>query len=182
MPNEGLYLTVIILGILIVILIVIYASIRNKIVLRLKETERNKALVDTYLKKRFDLIPNLVDVCKGYVKFEQDTLNRLMELRLLFNNNPNSANANNLKEEYQKLIGVIEKYPNLKASDSFLDLQKQITNVENEIQATRRIYINSITNYNNTVLKFPTSIIATLRGNHPMDLPKYDYGEIKIEF
>ncbi len=182
MTDDSIYYITIISVIVIFILIIVIAVIRNRIVVKLKTVEKNKSLVDVYLKKRYDLIPNLVEVCKGYAKFEKETLSKIIELRSLFNNNPNNNNENNLKTEYQRLIVLAEKYPDIKADQSFLNLQKQIVNVENELQAARRIYINSITKYNNEVLKLPTSILAKIMGYNPIDLPKFDYDEIKVHF
>ena len=182
MKEEVLYWIVILLPIVIEVLLVIFACVRNRFVLKMKKVERNKSVVDVFLKKRFDLIPNLVEVCKGYAKFEKDILTRIIELRSIFNSNPNDHNETNLRVEYQKLIGLVESYPDLKASQSFLDLQKEIVNVENELQAARRMYINSITDYNNTVLKIPNSLIAIMTGYRPIELPRFDYDEIKVEF
>ena len=175
-------MVIVVCVILVLIIAIIFVSTYNKLVTKIRNVERNKSLIDVFLKKRFDLIPNLVEVCKGHVKFEQETLTRLVELRSLFNNNPNEANEKNLRTEYQRLIGVIENYPDLKSSQSFLELQKQIVDVEDELQATRRMYINSITDYNNTVLRIPTSLFAGMMGYRTLELPKFDYGEIKIEF
>lgn len=173
---------VIIVSIIILIILSTIIGTRNAIITKKKKIERNKALVDVFLKKRYDLIPNLVEVCKGYAKFENDTLENITKLRSSFQSDPNKEIANELNKEYQKIIAIVENYPDLKASNQFLKLQKEITNVENEIQASRRIYINSITSYNNLVMRFPSSIVATIMGYKEEKLPKYEYDEVHINF
>ena len=168
--------------VLVLILVISIIAVRNRLVEKQKKVERNNSLVDVYLKKRFDLIPNLVEVCKGYSSHEKETLERVTELRAQFNNNPTNETREELNEVYKKFIALVENYPEIKASDNYLKLQKELTNVENEIQASRRIYINSITDYNNSVLKFPSSIIASMFGFKQFDLPKYDYSDVKVEF
>lgn len=174
--------TLIIVGVVVLVIILIIIGIRNSLVGKQKKVERNKALVDVYLKKRFDLIPNLVEVCKGYSKHEKETLEKVTELRSSFEKSPSDENRKELNEVYKSLIAIAESYPEIKASDNYLKLQKELTNVENEIQASRRIYINSITDYNNLVMKFPSSILASIFGFKQYDLPKYDYSDVKIDF
>ena len=177
MKNEIL----IIIGIIVLILIMII-SLRNMFIVKQKKIERNKSLIDVFLKKRYDLIPNLVEVCKGYAKYEKETLEKITKLRTSFKENPNESDGKKLNTEYQKLIALIEKYPELKASESYLKLQKEMVNVENEIQASRRIYINSITDYNNLVMSFPSSMIAKMFDFHEISLPEFEYDDVKINF
>lgn len=172
---------IIIICVALILLILIFVILYNMLVILKKKVDNNKSLVDVFLKKRFDLIPNLVEVCKGYSKFERETLENIVKLRLSFLDNPDSSNIEKLNNEYKKVICLLEKYPELRASDSYLNLQKEIVNVEDELQASRRIYIKSIIEYNNAVLTIPSSIIARLFGFIEIDLPKYQYDEIKIE-
>ena len=171
-----------ILIIIVIILISIIIGTYNNLVTKKKKVERNKSLVDVYLKKRFDLIPNLVEICKGYSKHEKETLEKVTELRSSFNNHPTDENREELNKVYKSLIAIAENYPEIKASDNYLKLQKELTNVENEIQASRRIYINSITDYNNLVMRFPSSFIAKNFGFKQTELPKFEYDDIKVEF
>ncbi len=172
----------IIIGVVILIIVISIITIYNSLVEGHKKIERNSSLVDVYLKKRFDLIPNLVEVCKGYSKHEKETLEKVAELRSSFNNNPTNETREELNKVYSSLIAIAESYPEVKASDNYLKLQKELTNVENEIQASRRIYINSITDYNNLVMKFPSSILALIFGFKKYNLPKYDYSDVKVDF
>ena len=170
--------------IVIVVLIIIMAFIAqyNNLVQSKKKIERGKALVDVYLKKRFDLIPNLVEVCKGYAHFEQETLERIIKLRSTYQIKPNEETENKLSAEEKKLVMLMESYPELKASDNYLKLQKELTNVENELQASRRIYVNSITHYNTLVMRFPTSLVASLFGFKEEALPHFDYQDVLVKF
>ncbi len=172
---------IIVIVVFVIIIMISIITVRNNLVEKEKKIERNNSLVDVYLKKRFDLIPNLVEVCKGYAKHEKETLVKVAELRSSFNNHPTDKNREELNEIYKELIILVESYPEIKASEHYLKLQKELANVENEIQASRRIYINSITDYNNLVMKFPSSIIAKLFGFKKYDLPKYDYSDVKVK-
>lgn len=174
----GLY---IVLGIIFFVIIIIIVT-RNSLVEKEKKIERNKSLIDVYLKKRFDLIPNLVEVCKGYSKHEQETLEKITKLRSSFSSNPNEKDLNELNEVYNKYVALIESYPEIKASENYLKLQKELVSVEREIEASRRMYINSITLYNNQVLKFPSSLIARVFGFKQEDLPSFQYQDVKIKF
>ena len=167
---------------MVVIFIVLMISIRNMLIEKQKKIERNNSLVDVYLKKRFDLIPNLVEVCKGYSKHEKETLEKVTELRASYNDNPTEETKEELNDVYKKFIALVESYPEIKASEHYLKLQKELTNVENELQASRRMYINSITDYNNLVMKFPSSIFAKMFGFKKYDLPKFDYSDVKVSF
>ena len=151
-----------IIAIIIIILLIYVIAIRNLFVKLTKKIDSSKSLVDVFLKKRYDLIPNLVEVCKGYSNYENSTLKEIIELR--------KGGGN----YYNNLIANIEKYPELKASASYLTLQKELTNVEDELQASRRIYINSITKYNNLVMKIPSSIIAKVFGYRQKELFIFD--------
>ena len=171
----------IILAIILLIIIIIIA-IRNSLVEKKKKIERNKSLIDVYLKKRFDLIPNLVEVCKGYSKHEKETLENITKLRSSFSDKPNEKDMNELNNVYNKYLALIESYPEIKAGENYLKLQKELSDVEKEIEASRRIYINSITSYNNLVLTFPSSIIAGIFGFQQVDLPSFEYQDVKIKF
>ena len=175
---EELIIVIVVVVFLIIISII---RARNGLVEKEKKIERNNSLVDVYLKKRFDLIPNLVEVCKGYAKHEQETLVKVTELRSSFNDHPTDETKEELNEIYKRFIALAESYPEIKAGEHYFKLQKELANVEGEIQASRRIYINSITDYNNSVMKFPSSIVAKLFGFKKYDLPKYDYTEVNVK-
>lgn len=176
MDNINIWLIV---GAVVVITII---SIYNSLVTSYKKVERSRSLVDIYLKKRFDLIPNLVETVKAYSKHEKETLEMVTKLRTSFDNNGSVEDANKLNAYYNKCIALIEAYPELKASDGYLNLQKELSKVESEIEASRRIYSNDITRYNTKVQSFPTNIFATIFGYKSLEPLSFETGDVKIEF
>ena len=171
-------LVLVIIGLLVIYILLAY----NNLVKKNLKVKQAKSGIDVYLKQRFDLIPNLVEVCKGYSKHEKETLEKVTELRSSFNDHPTDKTKEELNEIYKKFIALAESYPEIKAGEHYLKLQKELANVENEIQASRRIYINSITSYNNSVMKFPSSLIAGLFGFKKIELPNYDYSDVNVSF
>lgn len=166
--------------ILIIIFVILFVEVNSIIYLK-NRAMRSYSVIDIFLKKRFDLIPNLVETVKGYTKYEGETLENITKLRTSYDNGDSKA-GKTLNNEYNKLIALSENYPEIKASENFLNLQKQITKVENEIAASRRLYINDVTNYNTKIEKFPHVIIATILGYKKMDLLSFAVDEVKVKF
>lgn len=161
----------------IILLIIEFNSI-----IYLRNRARNSfSTIDVYLKKRFDLIPNLIETVKGYTKYEGETIENIVKLRNSFNNG-DIKSGNILNETYNKLIALTEAYPDIKASENFLKLQKELTKVENEIAASRRLYINDVTRYNTKIQKFPHMIFALIVGAKPMELLHFDTEEVNVKF
>lgn len=154
--------------ILIIIILTIISIIvsRNKIKRASINIKKNKSLIEVYLKERFDLIPNLVEVVKAYSKYENEVLKQIINLRNEFNNNEikNMENYSLLYNKFNRILTTLESYPELKANENYLYLQKELTRIENEISASRRIYNNSVTYYNNLINAFPRLIIASILG------------------
>ena len=169
----------IIVGIVILLFVFIILGY-NMIIVKVKKIERNKSLVDIFLKKRYDLIPNLVEVCKGCSKYEQETLEKVTKLRSYLKDKDDSKTYKELNTIFNNLIALAESYPEIKASENYLLLQKEIVNVENEIQASRRIYINSVTDYNNYIMKFPTMLLAKVAGYKEIKFKDIYYEDVKI--
>lgn len=168
--------------ILIIISFFTIITIINNIITLSKKVERSKSVIDVYLKKRFDLIPNLVEIIKGYTNYEQKTLTEITKLRSEFNETKNEKTGQKLNEHYQKLIALTEEYPQIKASENFLQLQKTLTKIESEIEASRRLYIIAITTYNTKIETFPNNIFAKLLNYQPVELPTFDTGKTKTKF
>ena len=168
-----------VVGIVVVIVII---SIYNSLVTSYKKVERSRSLVDIYLKKRFDLIPNLVECVKSYSKHEKETLEMVTQLRNNYENNGSVEDANKLNAYYNKCIALIEAYPDLKAGENYLNLQKELSKVESEIEASRRIYSSDITRYNTKVQSFPTNIFAGIFGYKSLEPLSFETTDIKIEF
>ena len=171
-----------ILLIVIIVLIVFVISTYNSLVSSFKNVERSRSLVDVYLKKRFDLIPNLVECVKGYSKHEKETLTEITKLRKSFEVNANEDDAKKLNKHYEKLIALVEAYPEIKAGENYLQLQKELSDVESEISASRRIYSNSITKYNTKVETFPTSLFASIFGYKTLEPIRFDVEDVNIKF
>ncbi len=166
--------------IVILVIIVLYVIITyNKFVTLKKQMKNSYSVIDVYLKKRFDLIPNLVEVTKGYADYEQDVLTKITEYRTAYNQHKDKDALNKLNEEYNNLILVVENYPDLKASEQFLKLQKSLIKVESELQAARRIYNSDTTKYNTKLNVFPSNIIGKIFNFKEGDL--FELEDRKIE-
>ena len=125
--------------------------------------------VDTELKRRYDLIPNLVSTVKGYAQHERELLEQVTRLReAAANNNGSPASQAESENAFQgaldRLLVRVEAYPDLKASQNFLDLQRELTNTEDRIQAARRFYNGNVREMNNSVQTFPSILIARAFG------------------
>ena len=123
--------------------------------------------VDTELKRRYELIPNLVAAIKGYATYERETLERVIELRntCMADNGSTSHQEGTEKQlvvAMQKLLAVAEAYPDLKADENFLQLQNELVNTEDRIQAARRFYNGNVRDYENRRQSFPGNLVANL--------------------
>ena len=130
--------------------------------------------VDTELKRRYDLIPNLVATVKGYAAHERAVLERVTELRnrCVANHGPVGDQARDetqLVDALKQLLVVVENYPQLKADQNFLQLQKELVNTEDRIQAARRFYNGNVRDYRNKCETFPSSIIAGMFNFQPQE-------------
>ena len=154
----------IVIGIPAVLLILVVAMYNGLVKLRYQCRE-SWANVDTELKRRYDLIPNLVETVKGYARHEREVLEEVARLRsaaAASNGSPASqaADENKLIQGLRQLLAVAEKYPELKADRHFLELQHELSNTEDRIQAARRFYNANVRDYNVRVEQFPSNLIA----------------------
>ena len=157
----------VIICLLVIIIIYIFITYNSLIKLnnRVKEAF---ATMDVYLKKRWDLIPNIVETVKGYAKHEKATLVEIIELRKSTYNNMSddekiSAN-NKINLGISKIMALAENYPDLKSNENFIDLGNQLSKVEDEIANSRKYYNGTVRIFNNKVEMFPSNIIAKLLG------------------
>lgn len=146
-------------GVFLIVLGLYYIFVYNRLQRLSNNVEEASSGIDIALTKRYDLISSLVEVVKGYSKHENEVFKQVAAIR----NNLNTARdvANEQMDQAQgKLIALAESYPELKASDQYLNLQKNMTNVEEHLQASRRIYNRSVTEINDVIKQFPTNFIA----------------------
>ena len=122
--------------------------------------------MDVYLKKRWDLIPNLVETVKGYAKYEEETLTRVTKLRnTVYNemtNDEKIINNEELSSDVSKIMALKEAYPELKANENFIDLSNKLTKIEDDIANARKYYNGTVRIYNNKVQMFPNNIFAKI--------------------
>jgi LemA protein len=150
----------------------------NEVVEKDEDVKAAWAEVQNQYKRRSDLVPNLVKVVQGAANFERDTLTKVVEARSKVNSmqvdssvvddpaklKQFEAAQGQLSSALSRLMVVVERYPELKATDAFRDLQSQIEGTENRISVARKRFIENVADYNKTVQRFPTSIGASIRG------------------
>lgn len=156
----------IIIGV-IVVLVVLYVIVAyNGIVKKSMTVDEAFATMDVYLKKRFDLIPNLVETVKGYVGHEQETLSKIVKLRNTGYSGMSAEerveNGVAISRELPKVFALAESYPELKANTSFLELSSQLKAVEEDIANSRKYYNGAVKIYNIAVRTVPSNIIASM--------------------
>ena len=153
-----------VITIIVVIIVLAILSKYNSLVKIRNKVKQAESGIDVYLNQRFDLIPNLVECVKGYSKHEKDVLDGIVKLRTEYMNNKNAdlKQAEKLNNNMNQIIAVAESYPELKASEQYLNLQKNLSKIESQLQAARRIYNNEVTKYNTKINTVPTNIIAKL--------------------
>lgn len=124
--------------------------------------------VDVQLKRRFDLVPNLVETVKGYAKHEEGTLEKVIAARSAISQAPTQGERieaeNVLTSTLRSLFAVTESYPDLKANQNFADLQSELSTLENEIQMARRYYNGTVREYNTAIQTFPAVMISRKLG------------------
>ena len=152
-----------ILLIVVSILFILYFILIFNIFTKQKNAINNaKSLIEIYLTQRFDLIPNLQQCTKKYMKYESETLENLTKLRVKYINEKTLKNGGILNDEINNTVIILENYPELKASVQFMKLQKNLTRIENQLQAARRIYNQEVEKYNNIIMIFPNNIVAKI--------------------
>ncbi len=165
-----------IIGLLLVVVIcLVYLFVEYNNFIRLKNAVKEAfATMDVYLKKRWDLIPNLVEVVKGYAKHESSTLENVVRLRSSAYDNMSESEKMEKNQELSacisELIAIAENYPDLKASESFNNLSNQLLKIEDDIVNSRKYYNAVIKNMNDKVLMFPSNIIANMFNFKEMDM------------
>ncbi len=152
------------LGVVALFLVFMY----NSLVAKSNQVKNAFAGIDVQLKKRYDLIPNLVSTVKQYASHEKDLLEKITELRTKAESSHSPKEKVELDNEISGLIGkimvAVENYPDLKASENFLHLQQSLNEVEEQLSASRRSFNAAVLNLNNAVQMFPTNLMAGVMG------------------
>jgi LemA protein len=152
----------------IVVLAVILAGIYNSLVVKRNKVENQWSQIEVQLKRRFDLIPNLVNTVKGYAAHESKTLEAVTGARTKFMSASTAEEKMQANGELSGILGrlfaVAEAYPDLKANTNFLQLQDELGKTEDKIAFSRQFYNDVVMEYNNAVAMFPTNIVAGMFG------------------
>lgn len=168
--------TYIVIGVLVVLAVLVLFTYNNLVQLRNKVKEAFSTM-DVYLKKRYDLIPSLVEIVKGYAKHETDTLQEVTQMRVNAQKGDlDTAIDSEIKigDALKSIFLVVEKYPDLKANTNFLDLQERLSKMEEEIAFSRRYYNGSVREFNNKCQMFPFNLIAGMFGFKALPMYQVD--------
>ncbi|MCX7784637.1 MAG: LemA family protein [candidate division WOR-3 bacterium] len=179
----------IILLIVIAIIVVWLVSTYNVLVSRKNRVKNAWAQIDVQLKRRYDLIPNLVETVKGYAQHERELLEKVTQARaqaLSAKTVGETAKANNaLSETLKSLFAVAENYPTLKANENFLRLQEELSATENKIAFARQFYNDEAMAYKIIIERFPSNIVAGIFRFRPEEfytIPETEKAPVKVSF
>ena len=173
----------------IVVLVVLwFIMTNNSLIFKRNRVKQCQSGICVALKQRNDMIPNLVASVKTYMSHESDTLTKITELRTAANNAKSEEEqiklGNELSGHITKLNLAVENYPNLKADTQFTTLQKEIIEVEYQLQAIRRTYNSAVTVYNNKIEMFPSSLVASMRGHkcgELIEIPEQEMQNVDVK-
>ena len=167
--------------------IIIAIIINNQIIKKKNQVAQAFGSIEIYLKKRFDLIPNLVAMLNKYLAHEKEIMLKVTELRTKAEkaNNPQEKieASNELTKVMSGLNVNVENYPDLKADKQFSHLQHELTDIEDQISAARRAYNAAVTSFNNTIQMFPASVVASFRKDKTqllLEIPKEEQKEVNL--
>lgn len=159
------------IGAVVVLIIIWYVATYNKLVSSRQVVDESFSGMDVYLKKRYDLIPNLVETVKGYAKHESETLENVVRARGEAMTGAASgdmekqiAGEKKFETAVNRLMLLAEQYPDLKANSQFLDLQQQLQTVETDIAQSRKYYNGAVRQLNTMIRKIPSNIVASIGG------------------
>jgi LemA protein len=160
-------LAVIIIVAILVVLVLIFIGVNNSMIGARNRVDEAWSGIDVQLKRRHDLVPNLVETVKGYATHERETFEKVTEARADAMKAQGPAQAGAAEGRLSAVLGdlraIAENYPDLRATENFQQLQRELTELEDEIQAARRIYNSNVQTYNTKIQVFPNSVIASMR-------------------
>ncbi len=181
--------TMIIITVVVVILIIATISMYNGLVRKRNEVDNAYGGMDVQLKKRYDLIPNLVETVKQYASHEKELLTKVTEMRAQassgnLSNEEKVALDNQISAGVKGIMIAVENYPDLKANENFMNLQRTLNEVESQISASRRTYNAVITDFNNGIQTFPQSILAgmmKLKHKAVFEIPESERKNVEVK-
>ena len=174
----------------VIALLVIYVLVTYNVFVKMKNrVDESFSTMDVYLKKRWDLIPNLVETVKGYAKHEKDTLQEVISLR----NTPYESMSDDekvktnqkLSQSVTKIMALAEAYPELKANENFKELSKDLSKIEEDIANSRKYYNGTVRTYNDKIEMVPSNIVAGIFGFKTRTMFEVDAAErenVKVKF
>lgn len=180
-----------IIAILVVLIVIFYISAYNGLQKAKVNTEEAWSQISVQLKRRNDLIPNLVETVKGYAKHEKETLSKVVELRNQLTQLPADDHegamqlSNQITDSLKTIFALSENYPDLKANTNFANLQEELTNTENKIAYSRQLFNSSAAVYNKMLLVFPSNIVANIHHFTEvdyLDIPEEETKVPKVSF
>ena len=185
LDGRDSYYVLVFVGAIMVLLGILFTALMisdyNLMVRYRNKVSEALALVDIHLKMRFDLVPNLVNVVKGYAKHEKETLEKVIEMRNKAlgakDEEKKIGYANKLLSGMKTIFAVVENYPDLKASKVFKNLMDELSSIEDKLVASRRIYDSNVTTYNTQIQVFPKNIVAGIFEFEKCKLFKIETGE-----
>jgi LemA protein len=162
--KMGFLIFVVVIGLLIAVFVGIY----NSLVKLRNMSEQSWSDIDVQLKRRYDLVPNLVETVKGYASHEKDTFEKVVQARnaaMQASSPGDKAQAENiLQSTLKSLFALAESYPDLKANQNFVELQKELSNIEEQIQLSRRYYNAVVRDLNTKIESVPSNVVANMFG------------------
>ena len=177
--GTGILLVLVIIGAIIFLFIILAIAFYNKLSVAKRKVENAKSSIEVYYQQRFDLIPNLVETVKGYAKHEKEMFEKIAELRAEYAKTKDIKVGDELDGKINSVLAIAENYPELKASENFLELQKALEKVENQLQAARRFYNSEVTAYNTLCTTIPSNIFANMYGHKELELFKVETAETR---
>jgi len=176
---TGTQITLIVVGVIVLLIIFYVISVYNKLVNARNKVRNQWAQIDVQLKRRADLIPNLVETVKGYAKHENETLTAVIDARNKYVNassiNEEIESSNELSGALSRLFALTESYPDLKANQNFISLQNDLKDTEDKISYARQFYNDTVQTYNDMVEQFPSNIIASIFKFKLFDFFNFNY-------
>jgi LemA protein len=166
-------IAIIIIAVLVVVLVLVFIGVNNSMIGARNRCDEAWSGIDVQLKRRHDLIPNLVETVKGYATHERETFEKVTQARADAMKAQGPAQSSAAEGRLSAVLGdlraVAENYPELRATENFQQLSRNLSEVEDEIQAARRIYNSNVQAYNTKIQVFPNSLIANSRGFQPKE-------------